>query len=105
MLKEEERLIYRLKEYSKSDYYPFHMPGHKRNRELGREYENPFSVDITEIHGFDNLHHPEGIIKESMKWAASVYGGGSDLLSGQWEQLRNFVRHLRHHRVRRGRFS
>ena len=74
MLKEEERLIYRLKEYSKSDYYPFHMPGHKRNRELGREYENPFSVDITEIHGFDNLHHPEGIIKESMEWAASVYG-------------------------------
>ena len=31
-------------------------------------------MDITEIEGFDNLHHPEGILKDSMKWAADVYG-------------------------------
>lgn len=74
MLKEEERLVRQLRDYSRSDYYPFHMPGHKRNPQLGREYENPFDLDITEIYGFDNLHHPEGILKRSMEWAASVYG-------------------------------
>ena len=31
-------------------------------------------MDITEIEGFDNLHHPEGILRESMEWAAGVYG-------------------------------
>ena len=40
---------------------------------MGREYENPFDLDITEIYGFDNLHHPR-ILKRSMEWAASVYG-------------------------------
>ena len=35
---------------------------------------NPFSVDITEIDGFDNLHHAEDILKESMNSAAAVYG-------------------------------
>lgn len=74
MLRQEERLVQQLRDYSASDYYPFHMPGHKRNTELGKEYNNPFEIDITEISGFDNLHHPEGILKRSMEWAASVYG-------------------------------
>lgn len=69
------KLIDRLKEYGKSDFYGFHMPGHKRQEELGITlFPNPFSVDITEIDGFDNLHHPEGILKESMERAAAVYG-------------------------------
>ena len=52
------------------------MPGHKRNQEswLTFDFPNPFSIDITEIDGFDNLHHPEGILKESMEWASEVYG-------------------------------
>ena len=41
---------------------------------MTREFPNPFSIDITEIEGFDNLHHAEGILKESMRWAAGVYG-------------------------------
>ena len=40
--------------YCGSDAYPFHMPGHKRR--LG-QLNDPFSFDITEIDGFDNLHH------------------------------------------------
>lgn len=66
----------RLKEYSDSDFYPFHMPGHKRHMPLEDENRsfNPYKIDITEIDGFDNLHHPEGIIRESMEWAAKVYG-------------------------------
>lgn len=68
------KLIGRLEEYGKSDFYGFHMPGHKRREELGITlFPNPFSVDITEIDGFDNLHHPEGILKESMEHAAEIY--------------------------------
>lgn len=65
-------LIERLKNYGKSDVYPFHMPGHKRKM-IG-DFPNPFFIDITEIEGFDNLHHPEGILKKSMEQAARIYG-------------------------------
>ncbi|MDD7388318.1 MAG: aminotransferase class V-fold PLP-dependent enzyme [Lachnospiraceae bacterium] len=64
-------LYERLKAYAASDFYPWHMPGHKRRLV---EFGNPFSMDITEIEGFDDLHHPEGILKEAMEEAAEVYG-------------------------------
>lgn len=68
-------LLEQLIMYGKSDYYPFHMPGHKRQDSLGiTSFPNPFSVDITEIDGFDNLHHAEGILKDSMEQAARIYG-------------------------------
>ena len=61
-MKQEELLRERLKRYSASGTAAFHMPGHKRQMECGllRDFPNPFSIDITEIDGFDNLHHPEG---------------------------------------------
>jgi arginine/lysine/ornithine decarboxylase len=46
------------------------MPGHKRLM----DFPNPYSVDITEIEGFDNLHHAEGIISRSQERAARLYG-------------------------------
>lgn len=68
-------LLKKLEAYGNSDAYPFHMPGHKRRTDLGiTSFPNPFSVDITEINGFDDLHDPEGILKESMDHAAYVYG-------------------------------
>ena len=83
------RLIDRLEEYGRSDFYGFHMPGHKRRQELGiTSFPNPFSVDITEIEGFDNLHHAEGILRDSMEQAAQI-------LSGQWQHLRNSGSHQR----------
>lgn len=71
-----ESLCKSLENYSYSDFYPFHMPGHKRAVEvpLLKEFPNPYRIDITEIEGFDNLHHAKGILKESMERAASVYG-------------------------------
>lgn len=56
------------------------MPGHKgglgflktaKGREL---YENFIKGDITEVDGLDNLHHAEGIIKESQQLLSSYYG-------------------------------
>ena len=64
-----EKLYDALIEYGKSGYVPLHMPGHKRKV---MEFENPYSFDITEIDGFDNLHHAEGILKEAQKHAAVV---------------------------------
>ena len=71
-MRQQDLLIHKLKEYAGSDMYPFHMPGHKRTGDMG--FPDPFTMDITEVDGFDNLHHPEGILKSSMDWAAQVYG-------------------------------
>lgn len=61
-----------LKAYADSDFYPFHMPGHKRNPESGR-LAGFYGMDITEIDGFDNLHQPESLIKDAQKRAAALY--------------------------------
>ena len=58
-MKLEEKLV----KYSQSGYLPMHMPGHKRNIELlGNSL--PYEKDITEIDDFDDLHHPETILKD-----------------------------------------
>lgn len=59
--------------YVEKNIYPFHMPGHKRNIQK-ISMENPFKIDITEIEGFDDLHHPCGVLKEIMEEAANFYG-------------------------------
>ena len=56
-------LFDKLTEYSKSNFYPYHMPGHKR-RPVGELPQEWTATDITEIEGFDNLHQPEGILKK-----------------------------------------
>lgn len=66
------KMIYEeLKSYTNSDWYPFHMPGHKRQM---YPFDESYSIDITEIDGFDDYHHPEGIIRDAMCHAAEIYG-------------------------------
>lgn len=55
--------------YTASGAYPFHMPGHKRQPHP----DLPFSIDMTEIDGFDNLHHPQGCIRDIETEAAKIY--------------------------------
>jgi len=56
---------------------PFHMPGHKRQcflpEDCSMDIRDLISMDITEIRDYDNLHHPEGIILESMKQLKETY--------------------------------
>ena len=59
----------KLTEYCQLDYYPFHMPGHKRNV----SEKGAYAIDITEIDGFDNMHKPEGIIKDSLDRISRFY--------------------------------
>lgn len=59
----------RLWEYGQKGRYPFHMPGHKRNlmdaeNEITDWFNEIHRLDITEITDFDNLHRPEGIIRQ-----------------------------------------
>lgn len=62
----------RLTKYNRTAI-PMHMPGHKRNTALlGKKF--PYATDITEIHGFDNLHDMQGVLKETADLASLVYG-------------------------------
>lgn len=63
----------KLVRYSREDYYPFHMPGHKRNIDM-LSMVNPYSIDITEITGFDNLHNAQGILKQLSGRIRKLYG-------------------------------
>ncbi len=66
------KLYDKLKHYAKNGRYPFCMPGHKMGR--GIQEKDVFSLDITEIEGFDNIHNPKGIIKEAQNDCASIFG-------------------------------
>ena len=50
--------------------YPFHMPGHKRQKIWTRGL---YDLDITEISGADDLHEPSGIIKEAQIKASRLF--------------------------------
>ena len=61
------------------NYYPLHMPGHKRG--VG-EYrfgnllseKLPYSIDVTEVEDTDDLHNAQGYIKDAMDRTAMMYG-------------------------------
>lgn len=74
------RLEKNLLDYAESDFYPFHMPGHKRQLKPWK-VGNPYAIDITEIDGFDNLHDAEGILLEEERRAAKWYGAEESLFS------------------------
>lgn len=58
--------------------YPFHMPGHKRNKKFGITGSE---IDITEIDGFDNLHYPRGVIADIEKDLEKIYKSKKSLIS------------------------
>ncbi|MCM1049682.1 MAG: aminotransferase class I/II-fold pyridoxal phosphate-dependent enzyme [Clostridiales bacterium] len=68
-----KRLYESLAGYGAGDFYPYHMPGHKRSQNCGA-MSDFFRIDITEIDGFDNLHQAEGIIRQAQGRAAKLYG-------------------------------
>ena len=72
-------LYNKLLELNRSGIYPMHMPGHKRNRGyLPSDF--PLGLDITEIHGFDDLHNPKGLLWDTAELAASLYGSNKAFL-------------------------
>ncbi|MGL4991647.1 MAG: aminotransferase class I/II-fold pyridoxal phosphate-dependent enzyme [Sarcina sp.] len=68
-------LIRTIKDYLEEDIAPFSMPGGKYSKAF---YEAGISDlflkgDITEFDGVDNLHKPEGVIKESQDKLSKLY--------------------------------
>ena len=57
----QEYLDAKLERYRQKEIYPFHMPGHKRKEHA---LMDPYSMDITEIEGFDNLHEPDPVRRQ-----------------------------------------
>ena len=68
----DESLYKALVQYGEGDMYPLHMPGHKRR--IKEILASPYAIDITEIDGFDNLHHAQDILKAAQERAARVWG-------------------------------
>lgn len=67
-------LYKKLELYRESDFYPFHMPGHKRNKEaVTGVLAGAYGIDISEIDGFDNLHQSQGILDRQQQKAAELY--------------------------------
>lgn len=63
----------KLKSYGDSDFYPYHMPGHKRKK-LTDPLKDIADIDITEIYDFDNLADPTGILKNVQDSLADYLG-------------------------------
>ena len=69
--------------YAESHMTRLHMPGHKGRAVLGigDGLNAMFERDITEIEGADALYSADGIIRESEKRMAAVYGAGETFYS------------------------
>ncbi len=64
-----------LMKYADSNPLPFHMPGHKLGRGIPAEFSRDLlRMDVTEIPGMDNLHFPNGAIREAQELAARAFG-------------------------------
>ena len=66
----------KLGDLSRSNMYPYHMPGHKRNAGCGMDTALFFDHDITEIDDFDNLHDARDIIMDCQNRANALYKAG-----------------------------
>ena len=71
-----------VKKYADSDNVRFHMPGHKGKAFLGIE-----KWDITEIKGADSLFEAEGIIAQSEKNLANIFGTKASFYSTEGSSL------------------
>jgi len=67
-----------LSNYTKSNVYPFHMPGHKRNRAFLPDDLPRF--DITEIPGSDNLRSPSGILSDFRSFISETFKADESFL-------------------------
>lgn len=60
--------------YNDKPYISMHVPGHKNNT-IGYLSMMDARFDMTEIHGLDNLHEPEGILKQINQNLSQKYSG------------------------------
>ena len=78
MKKKPQYLFEQLVAHQQRNPISFHVPGHKMGKGFnprgGEFFRDVLEIDQTEISGLDDLHQPEGVILESQKRAARVFG-------------------------------
>lgn len=67
-----------LNDYLSKKNIPFYTSGHKMGKSISKNFlktsiKNLLQYDLTELDGLDNLHEPEGVIKEAQELAAKAY--------------------------------
>lgn len=69
-------VVHVLEKFAKSNSLSFHVPGHKNGNLTGlpEAVRGMMSWDVTELPGLDDLHAPEGPIREAQKLLAAAYG-------------------------------
>jgi len=68
-----------LLDYREQRRISFHVPGHKNGQAYVSQggaglLSEMMEIDVTEISGTDDLHHPEGVILEAQQLAANCFG-------------------------------
>lgn len=76
---EKAPLFAAVKSYKEQSPAYFCIPGHRFDRGIAGEWTEDvgteiFGYDLTEAHGLDDLHAPQGVILEAQKLAAELYG-------------------------------
>ena len=59
----------------------FAMPGHKGGKWIPPRFHKLLEIDGTELPGTDNMHHPEGILRESLDSISAAYGAAHSYFS------------------------
>ncbi|MFD1032894.1 aminotransferase class I/II-fold pyridoxal phosphate-dependent enzyme [Metaplanococcus flavidus] len=69
-------LVEALKNFQQQRPVSFHVPGHKHGvlSGLPDEIRSALQYDQTELSGLDDLHYPEGVIREAQNLLAEAYG-------------------------------
>lgn len=67
---------------------PFHIPGHKNGQGMEPTFrdfigKNALAIDLINISPLDDLHHPNGMIKEAETLAADAFGAEHTFFSVQ----------------------
>lgn len=77
-----------LKKHKDKKPVQFHIPGHKGGKGMDEEFrsfigENALAIDLINIEPLDDLHHPQGMIKQAQELAAEAFGADYTFFSVQ----------------------
>ncbi|KUP38042.1 aminotransferase class I/II-fold pyridoxal phosphate-dependent enzyme [Bacillus halotolerans] len=71
-------LYHALIQHARRNSLSFHVPGHHNGDVFFDEaktiYNPLLTIDLTELSGLDDLHHPSGVIKEAQDLVSQLYG-------------------------------
>lgn len=71
----------KLNERARENRVSFAMPGHKGGKWIAQPLQRTAQIDMTELPGTDNMHHPEGILRDSLTYIAKAYGAARSYFS------------------------